>query len=132
MEIEPLSQAEAASYPSANAADVEGLLSRYLPKRWRKVKGLAGAVAVALAANMAGGCGSEVGNSRSQTPSSPSSHVACPPQGRRDASLARAEDWVRSIYRKPTTRAALLGFSMIVVSKQNEEDVQADFSNGGQ
>jgi hypothetical protein len=87
MKIRPISQIEAPAYPSAIAAAADVLLSKHVPLRWHRAKGLAGAVTVALATNFAGGCGSSASDNAASNP---------PPQP--SPLVAEASDWTRSIY----------------------------------
>jgi hypothetical protein len=103
MEIKSVPQIEMPSYPKADQADAATLLSQHVPGRWSKAKGLAGAVAVALATNFAGGCGTNAGGSSPSPPPPPN------PWTKPGPSFAEANDWVRSIYGKPQPQAVLMG-----------------------
>jgi hypothetical protein len=106
MEIKPLSQAETPSYPSANAAEAKALLAAHVPNRWRQAKRLAGALAVTLAANLSGGCGSTVSDNSLPGPMP----AACdPPPGEQNHLMGAASDWIRSIYSKPQSRSFIMG-----------------------
>jgi hypothetical protein len=115
MDIRPVSNIQMPAYPKADQADAASLLSQYLPGRWSSAKGLAGAVAVALAANFAGGCGSNAGSS--SPPPLPSN-----PWTKPSPSFAEANDWVRSIYGKPQSQAVLMGEVQIVMPPVREEN----------
>jgi hypothetical protein len=118
MEIKPISKTDAPSYPSADTADAVALLAEHVPQRWRRAKGLAGAVAVALAANFAGGCGSSA-DSNSLPPPLPSN-----PWVRPSPSLAEASHWVRSIYGKPQSQVLIMGDYAIPTPQIREEEVK--------
>jgi hypothetical protein len=105
MEIEPVAKLEAPSYPSAKVADAGPLLSKHLPERWRKAKRLAGALAVTLAVNLSDGCGSAVGDSATPKRRSP---VCVPPAGaQQDPLVAKASDWIRTVYAKPAAAVSV-------------------------
>jgi hypothetical protein len=118
MDIVPVSKIKTPSYPKADQADAETLLSQYVPGRWSKAKGLAGAVAVAMAANFAGGCGSNAGGS--SQPPHPSGLLNGP-----TPSFAEASDWVRSIYGKPQPQAVLMGDVVIPEPTVSEESLRS-------
>jgi hypothetical protein len=113
MEIQPVAQVESPSYPSAKTADADALLSKHVPSRWHKAKGLAGAVAVALAANLAGGCGSQA-----RTSAPPPSEAGPSP----NPVFTEASDWMRSIYQSPQP-PRLMGKIAVPHPKVNEETV---------
>jgi hypothetical protein len=111
MEIQPVSQIEAPSYPSAKVAEAGVLLSRHVPERWRKAKRLAGALAVAAAANFSGGCSSTVSES---APPRPVPAVCDPPPGQ-NRLIGEARDWIRSIYSKPQSQSLIMGARVGIV-----------------
>jgi hypothetical protein len=100
MEIKPVENAAPPAYPAADGAETRMLLATHVPDRWRKAKRLAGALAVAMAANLSDGCGSTVNDSR--VPERPLP-VCVPPAGTEQNSLvADVSNWIRSVYSQPS------------------------------
>ena len=130
MEIKPVEKIEPPAYPSGEEfADAKAMLSAHLPSRWRKAKGLAGAMAVALAANCSGGCSSEFDNGGNQ-PVDVSRATAAPPASAgsscrpSDPLFLEANDWVRSIFEnQPQMRSYTLGALIRTPSRASEEEV---------
>ena len=130
MEIEPVEKIEPPAYPSGEElADAKAMLSAHFPSRWRTAKGLAGAMAVALAANCSGGCSSEFDNGGNQ-PVDVSRATAAPPAsfGVRvdpaDPSFMAASDWVRSIFESQSQSRVILGGDILIVTPTvNEGEV---------
>jgi hypothetical protein len=94
MEIEPVSKVELPAYPTRDELPAEKVaLGETLPSRWRKARGLVGALAMFMAANMTG-CGSD-----SNRPGGNSSAIDA--DGRIESPVVEADGWIRSIFRKP-------------------------------
>jgi hypothetical protein len=95
MEIQPLPNNRQPMYPTEEELSADQkLLEQNLPHRWQRAKGLAGTLALFLAANMTG-CGSTIENAGDQhggTTTTPSH----PARSTREFILAR--HWVKSIY----------------------------------
>jgi hypothetical protein len=107
MEVKPVEKNAPPSYPAAGLDEEQALLSAHVPERWRKTKRLAGAVAVALAANLSGGCGSHaIGDA---APKPERFEWEAVPQENSNPMLADASDWVRSIYGKPQSQSFIMG-----------------------
>jgi hypothetical protein len=119
MEIQPVLQIDAPSYPSAEVAEAGMLLPRHVPERWRKAKRLAGALAVTLAANASNGCGATVSDS---SPPKPVPAVCEPPPAAEGRLITEARDWVRSIYGKPQTQFMFMGAIRVTQPQVNEAD----------
>jgi hypothetical protein len=121
MEIEPVSKLEAPAYPSAKVAGANALLSTNVPRRWRS-KRLAGALAVTLAANFSGGCGSTVSESAPPRPVP----AVCDPFSDAEVDhnrlIAQAGKWCRSIYGKPQTQFRMGGAIIVRQPQVNEGD----------
>ena len=130
MEIKPVEKIDPPAYPTGTEfAEAKGLLSAHLPRRWHKAKGLAGAVAVVLAANLSGGCGSDAGNNGEQTPSTlqdpcVSSRIIPPPS---TSLLDDARDWVQSIFCQPQVqsgRSFIMGDFAVPLPRIKEDEIQ--------
>ena len=119
MEIKPVPQIEAPAYPTRDEllADKK-ILQECVPSRWRKTRGLAGAVALCLAANLSG-CGGEPretakvaekppvkSEEEASDPFSPSAESAesaestdtVAPPIVEDPLIEKASAWIQSIY----------------------------------
>ena len=124
MELKPVENIDPPTYPTCEElVDAKAVLSAHLPRRWRKAKGLAGAIAVVLAANCSGGCGSDgqFSSSQADVDVPQSAYVPAEPS---DPMLEQAGDWVRSIF--GGQRKIQVGFAGDIVlptTHANEGDV---------
>jgi hypothetical protein len=115
MDIKPVSQIDVPAYPTQEDLADRKTLQQNLPRRWRKAHGLAGAVALFMAANTAG-CG--------EPSNPPQSSVAIDCSGRLFTSevVAEADGWIRSIFRKPQPRRVMMGCIAIMPPAVLHED----------
>jgi len=144
MDIKPVSQIEAPAYPTRDEllADRRALHD-CLPSRWRKTKGLAGALSLFLAANCSGGCGFDAGGGvprkadTTQESSDPfadegdAGHVVSDSAEENDPGplVEEAADWIYSIF---GGRAAMTGCIAMMPPAVLHEDaaVQAAHDSG--
>jgi hypothetical protein len=129
MELEPVEKIDPPKYPAdAELADAKAMLCANIPRRWRKAKGLAGAAAVFLAANLSGGCGKEAGNANVPKPYVPNITIgltAVEPSQPDPIFFAEASEWVGSIFAdKNKMPAVLMGEVLIVTPRINEDGIQ--------
>jgi len=108
MEIKPVGQVESPAYPTRDELlGDEKTLQDCLPRRWRKAKGLAGALALLLAANVTG-CGDGADN-----------RPAAAPEDRDNPVVVESSYWIRSIFRG---RQVMLGCIAMMPPAVLQED----------
>ena len=126
MEIQPVPQIEAPAYPTRDEllADKQ-TLQDCLPCRWRKTRGLAGALALFLAANAAGcggGANGRPGESavvaRDDSDAQPGESPAIE-EDDSDTLVVEADYWIRSIFQK---RYVMMGCVALMPPAVLQED----------
>jgi hypothetical protein len=122
LELRPVAQLKTPAYPTQDELPVaEITLEETLPLRWQKAKGLAGALALFLAANFSG-CGPQAGNQNSQPPSSSPAQVTSPSADSSPSpEFVQANEWVKTIFEKQIFTAGE-GGDIILVTPQGKED----------
>jgi hypothetical protein len=117
MELKPVEKIDPPSYPADEEfADAKGMLSENIPCRWRKVKGLAGAVAVAIMANLSGGCGSETANNGNPNIGISQATTIEPPEAQ-DNLIVDAGDWTKSIFNDNSSSQSIFMGSYVTVPR---------------
>jgi hypothetical protein len=128
MEFKPVAQSDSPAYPTEEELRADKkTLAENLPRRWQKAKGLAGAAAVFLAANLSGGCGKEAGDAN--VPKSFESNITIsltgPETSQPGPIFAEASEWVGSIFAdKNKMPAVLMGKVQIVTPRINEDGIR--------
>jgi hypothetical protein len=116
MDIRPVSRIAAPAYPTREELPAERVaLGETLPVRWRKARGLVSALTLFMAANMTG-CGGESGRPAGNS-------IRIDTTGRilsSDDTVAEADGWIRSIFRKP--QPVMLGCIAVMPPAVLQED----------
>jgi hypothetical protein len=121
MEIKPVPQIEAPAYPTQDELRADKrMLQNCLPRRWRKTKGLAGALSLLVAANMTGCGDSSTARPDRSGPPFPVDPVRQAQEELFQPSfVAEASYWTRSIFEE---RQAMLGCIAMMPPAVIQED----------
>jgi hypothetical protein len=127
MELKPVEKIDPPNYPAdEDLADAKSMLSDHIPCRWRKAKGLAGAAAVFLAANLSGGCGRDISQNDAPSPEPIEVQVDPPilpyPSTNPNPVFDDANKWVNSIFAEKIKSQPLLMGKRVIVTPHGNED----------
>jgi hypothetical protein len=114
IKLQPVEKADPPAYPTLDELPAEKALEGNLPQRWQKARGLAGALALFLAAN-ATGCGTAADNAGGSQGGA-DEQINCPTA----AEFIEARQWVKGIY-EDHPRPLILGEIAVPLPVKEDE-----------